>query len=264
MIQNYYRASDAADAFALKKAHSQAVFLAGGTQINRESMYWEMPETVIDIRGALSNEIAGKESEIVIGAMATLQDVADNVVLPSALREAAAFIPTRSIRNQASIGGNIGAGCPDSYIIPTLFALSATLDTARGRLQIEEYLEQSSSELIYDIRLPKLPASVVAVKESRSHIAPPVVSAAVSLRRDGSKRLHARVALGCVASKTLRLRVVERELESGTLKKREDMEKAIGASISPRSDILGSAEYKTHINSVLVADAIFRCLEEFS
>jgi len=264
MIQNYYRASDAADALALKRAHPQAVFLAGGTQINREALYWEMPETVIDIRGALSETITRKESEIVIGAMATLQEVADSAALPPALREAAAFIPTRSIRNQASIGGNIGAGCPDSYIIPTLLALSATLETVQGRLRIEEYLEQSSSELIYDIHLPRLPASIAAVKESRSHIAPPVVSAAVSLRRDGSKNLLARVALGCVASRTLRLREVERELESGVLKTREDMEKAVGASISPKSDILGSAEYKTYINSVRVADAILRCLEELS
>jgi len=142
--------------------------------------------------------------------------------------------------------------------------LSATLETVQGRLRIEEYLEQSSSELIYDIHLPRLPASIAAVKESRSHIAPPVVSAAVSLRRDGSKNLLARVALGCVASRTLRLREVERELESGVLKTREDMEKAVGASISPKSDILGSAEYKTYINSVRVADAILRCLEELS
>jgi len=264
MIQNYYRASNAADALALKKAHSQAVFLAGGTQINRGGLYRGMPETVIDIRGVLSEAIFKEGAETVIGAMAGLQVVADSELLPSALREAASFIPTRNIRNQASIGGNIGAACPDSYIIPTLIALSAILDTARGRVRIEEYLEKNSGELIYDIRLPEQSASVVAVKESRSHIAPPVVSAAVSLRRDGSKPLCARVALGCVASKTLRLREVEQGLESGALKTFGDMEKAIGASISPRSDILGSAKYKTYINSVVVADAIIRCMEELS
>jgi len=264
MIKNYYRASDGADALALKKTHPQAVFLAGGTQINKESMYWEMPETVIDIRSALSKTIIKKGSEIVIGAMATLQDMADSQLLPPALREAAAFIPTRSIRNQASIGGNIGAARPDSYIIPTLIALSAVLSTAQGSLQTEEYHEQSSSELIYDIRFPELPSSVVAVKESRSHIAPPVVSAAVSLRQDDAKTLHARVALGCVASKILRLREVERGLESGDLRMREDIEGAIGASIRPNSDILGSTEYKTYINSVVVADAVLRCLEEIT
>ena len=264
MIQNYYRASDAADAIALKKAHSQAVFLAGGTQINRESLYRKMPDTVIDIRGALSEAIVREGSEVVIGAMTTLQEVADNKVVPFALREAAAFIPTRSIRNQASIGGNIGADCPDSLIIPTLIVLSATLDTAQGRMQVEEYLEKGSSELIYHIHLPEPPDSIIAIKESRSHIAPPVVSAAVSLRRDSSRSLRACVALGCVASKTLRLHEVERELESGNLRRREDIEKAIDASIKPKSDILGSVEYKAYINSVVVADAILRCLEELS
>jgi len=264
MIQNYYRASDAADALALKKAHLEAIFLAGGTQINRASMYWGMPETVIDIRCALSGEISRQGSEIVIGAMSTLQDVADSEMLPPALRNAAFFIPTRSIRNQASIGGNIGAACSDSYIIPALIALSAILETARGRLQIEEYLDKDSDELIYNIRLPRQLASTVAIKESRSHIAPPVVSAAVSLRWDASKSLRARVALGCVASKTVRLRELEQGLESGVLKTRESIEKAIESSIKPKSDILGSSEYKTRINSVLVSDAILRCLEELS
>jgi len=264
MIQNYYRALDEADALALKKEHSQALFLAGGTQINRENLYWKMPESVIDIRDALSKKIVKEEMEVVIGAMAALQDVADSGAVPPALREAAAFIPTRSIRNQASIGGNIGAARPDSYIIPTLIVLSAILNTSQGRLQIEEYLEQGSSELIYDIRLPKLPLSAVAVKESRSHIAPPVVSAAVSLRRNGSESLHARVALGCVASKTLRLRRVEQGLESGELRAREDIERAVKAAIRPKSDILGSAEYKTYINSATVADAALRCLEGLS
>lgn len=264
MIQNYYRASDAADAIALKKAHSQAVFLAGGTQINRGGPYGKTPEIVIDIHDALSKTIVKEGVEIIIGAMATLQEVADSELIPSALKEAAAFIPTRSIRNQASIGGNIGAACPDSYIIPTLIALSATLGTAYGRMQVEEYLEQGNKELIYDICLPEQPDSIVAVKESRSHIAPPVVSAAVSLRRNDNKSLRACVTLGCVASRTLRLREVEQGLESGTLKFREDMEKAIGASIKPKSDILGSVGYKTYINSVVVADAIVRCLEELS
>jgi len=264
MIQNYYKASDEADALALKRSHPRALFLAGGTQINRESLYWKMPESVIDIRDALSKTIVNKGREVVIGAMATLQDVADNKAVPSALRDAAMFIPTRSIRNQASIGGNIGAARSDSYIIPTLIVLSAILSTSQDRLQIEEYLDQGSSELIYDIHIPKLPLSVVAVKESRSHIAPPVVSAAVSLRRSDSKSLSARIALGCVASKILRLREVERGLESNDLRTREDIERAVKIAIKPKSDILGSAEYKAYINSVVVADAVYRCLEGLS
>ncbi len=43
------------------------------------------------------------------------------------LKKAAGFIASRNIRNMATLGGNIAANRPDSYIIPCLMALKAEL-----------------------------------------------------------------------------------------------------------------------------------------
>ncbi|MCK5735966.1 MAG: FAD binding domain-containing protein, partial [Spirochaetaceae bacterium] len=171
----------------------------------------------------------------------------------------------RSIRNQATIGGNIGAGRADSFIIPVLIALAAAARTAEGTIPVEEYIRDEHEELILDVHIPIQVGACIVVKESRSQAALPVVSASVSLTVDEGLPNYglsgACVAVGCVAPKTIRLTAVEEAIVSGNLKTREDVETAIRGAINPDADILGSVEYKTYINGVRIADAVIRCLE---
>jgi putative selenate reductase FAD-binding subunit len=265
MIETYIRPGDLRDITTLKTEKPEAVFLAGGTQVNRAPLDRKIPSTVIDIRDVVPSGIVREGTDVVIGAMASLQDIADSDDVPSSLREAAGYIPTRSIRNQATIGGNIGAGRSDSYIIPALIALSADARTADGDIPVEDYIRDDHEELILDIHVPVPVGACIVVKESRSHIALPVVSAAVSLTVDEGLPNYglsgACVVVGCVAPKSIRLTEVEQAIVSGNLKTREDLEVAIRNAIEPKTDILGSAEYKTYINGVVIADAVIRCLE---
>jgi len=268
MIQNYHRPVDLKEAAAMKAADSEAVYLAGGTQVNRAPLDRELPKSVIDLRDAVPSKINTEGTDLVIGAMASLQDVCDDERVPLPLRNAAGFIPTRSVRNQATIGGNIGAGRSDSYIIPTLIALDAVARTTEGNIRVEEYVSGNHQELILDIHVPVPVGACIAVKESRSHLALPVVSAAVSLTAEDASPedgpTGACVAVGCVAKKTIRLTEVEEGIVSGRLVDRADLEEAIRNAVSPRTDILGSAEFKKHVNGVVIADAVVRCLEELS
>jgi len=265
MTETYLRPRDIRDALDLKIKHPRAVYLAGGTQVNMAPLDRKVPGIVIDIRGVVSREILSEGTDVVVGGMATLQDIADSTLVPKPLAIAAGFIPTRSVRNQATIAGNIGAGRPDSYLIPVLIALGATARTAEGDIPVEEYVRNNHQELILDILVPVPVGACVVVKESRSHLALPVVSAAVSLTVDEGLPNYglsgACLAVGCVSAKTIRLTVVEQAIVSGGLKSRKDVEMAIREAISPSTDILGSAEYKKYINGVVIADAVIRCLE---
>jgi len=239
-----------------------AVYLAGGTQVNRAPLDRKVPEAVVDIRDAVPAGIHREGTDIVIGAMTCLQDVGDAEAVPEPLREAALFIPTRSVRNQATIGGNIGAKRPDSYVIPALIALAAVARTTEGNIAVEDYVQGDYDELILDIHVPVQVGVCRVVKESRSHVALPVVSAAVSLTSDDEHRpAGACVAVGCVAPRTIRLTEVEQGLVAGTLTTRKDLEAAIREAVEPTPDILGSAVYKKYINGVVIADAVVRCLE---
>ncbi len=265
MITEYYRPADLREAAKLRSENPGAQFLAGGTQVNRAPLSRKEPETVIDIRNVVSAGIVKEGTDAVIGALTTLQELADSEIVPSVLREAAGFIPTRNIRNQATIGGNIGARRPDSFIIPVLIALAAAARTSEGDIPVEDYIRDGHEELILDVHVPIPVGACVVVKESRSQVALPVVSAAVSLTVDEGLPNYglsgACVAVGCVADKTIRLTEVEEAIVSGNLKTRKDVEAAVSKAVSPAADILGSVEYKKHINGVMIADAVVRCLE---
>ena len=197
-----------------------------------------------------------------IGAGTTLQELADSSEVPTALKVAAGFIPTRSVRNVATIGGNVGAGRPDSYLIPALIALGAAAETPSGTVAVEKYVESEAEDLILAFRLPRLAGACRAVKESRSHLALPVVSAAVRIVASGSGITEAVVAAGCVGPRTVRLTAVEAGIVSGGLLEGEKLEAAISKSVTPASDFLGSREYKRYVNSVVIADCVRACIEE--
>ena len=139
----------------------------------------------------------------------TLQTLADDPTIPPALRAAAAFIPTRSVRNIATIGGNVAARRPDSYLIPALIALDAVAETVDGPVPVETYVSGDNTALILQFRVPPVRGVCRAVKESRSHISLPIVSAAVRVTVEGGAVVDARVAAGCVAKRTVRLSAVE-------------------------------------------------------
>ncbi len=266
MIERYYRPTDLDEALKYRMQNPKAAWLAGGTQLNMALCKSLSSKVFIDLREVVPSGIELQQNGLFIGANTTLQDIADSTEVPGALAEAAGFIPTRSVRNQATIGGNIGAARPASCIIPVLLALDAVLLTVKeGEIPLKNFLEKDAdsraAQLILQIRLPVNPPVCVAVKESRSHLAAPVVSAAVSLKGGGSGISGACVILGCVALSAVRLESVEKALVEGRLTERDELEEAIKNSIEPHSDLLGSSAYKKYINAVVVADAVLRCRE---
>ena len=262
MITDYKRAATIEEALSLAK--EGYVFLAGGTQVNNAPFRkWGKKVTrVVSLDGLKLTGIDQKGDGVHVGAGVTLQELADSSGIPTALKVAAGFIPTRSVRNIATIGGNVGARRPDSYLIPALIALGAVAETPAGTVPVEEYLHADKDDLILAFRIPKLEGACRAVKESRSHIALPVVSAAVRIVASGSGVTDAVVAVGCVGPRTVRLTDVEAGIVAGGLLEGEKLEGAISKSVTPVSDFLGSREYKRYVNSVVIADCVRACIEE--
>ena len=259
MIEDFKRAGSIEEAVSLSK--QGYVFLAGGTQVNNAAYRASQRATgrrpdphtaearrggdvrpapvtrVVSLDGLDLGGISRDGDECVVGAGVTLQELADSPDVPEALRTAAGFIPTRSVRNVATVGGNVGAKRADSYVIPALIALGARAETAEGTSSVEEYVFGEDQVLILRFRIPAVDGVCRAVKESRSHLALPVVSAAVRIAAarggtggaggdagggpepdaaPGAVR-SATVVAGCVAERTVRLGSVEEGLRSGEL-----------------------------------------------
>lgn len=277
MITEFARPSSIDEAVTLgKKGY---VFLAGGTQVNN-GPFRKWGHRVERVASLDRLRLAGIESDadtVRIGAMATLQEVADHAAVPEALREAARFIPTRSVRNIATIGGNIGANRPDSYVIPALIALAAEVETKDGALSVEEYVTTEGEDLILAIRIPAVTGVCRAVKESRSHLSLPVVSAAVRVAIAGNTDAEVIVAAGCVGPHSRRLIQTERVIREGWTNANgsvdsnaspasflSTLEETISQEVTPTTDILGGEAYKRYVNGVVIADLVRRCIEEVS
>jgi putative selenate reductase FAD-binding subunit len=215
-------------------------------------------EKVVSLDSLKLRGIEKKNKSLIFGSMVTLQEISDSELVPGAIRDAARFIPTRSVRNIATIGGNVGAGRPDSYIIPVLIASSAFAELADGALvPVEKYVTHGLEDLIINFQIPEEKNLFIkAIKESRSFVALPVVSAAVSISAVAGKISKVIIAVGCVSSKCIRLTDVENRIVDGTLKDGTELEDAIAKSLSPSSNSLGSATYKRYINSVSLADVL--------
>jgi len=160
---------DAGEACRLKeRLGSGAVYVAGGTLLRTQ---WEAaarpePRHLIDLSGVQEMRGIGTEGEeLAIGALTTLAACRRDPLLRARfplLAEAARAIAAPSVRNLATLGGNIVSAVGDS--LPALLVCDARLVWRDGRAERTEeaadWLEQGpdgtedSVRLLLQVRLP--------------------------------------------------------------------------------------------------------------
>jgi CO/xanthine dehydrogenase FAD-binding subunit len=129
MLKTYVRPATLAEAIKLMAATPTARYLAGGTFLLAGDRR-EKPAALIDIGAVLSAGIERRGDDLVIGAGATFQDLADSAVVPAVLRAAARQMANRNVRNRATVGGNLGAGKTCASLVAPLLALDANVSVA--------------------------------------------------------------------------------------------------------------------------------------
>ena len=150
MERNFYRPDNREEAL---KLHAEGgIFLAGGTEINRgwpgdgglpgiPGGSFSAEEDLIYLEDLGLKGIRSEAGSIFIGACVTLQEIGDNTGLPGWLRKAAGFLPSRNVRNMATLGGNIAAGRSNSVLLPGLLAADVRIHMAGSvMLTAESYL----------------------------------------------------------------------------------------------------------------------------
>ncbi|SKA97710.1 CO or xanthine dehydrogenase, FAD-binding subunit [Caloramator quimbayensis] len=112
--------------------NEDCILFAGGTDlmVNRK-IYFDDKNSDKKVLFLSSIEelkdISSDSNYIEIGSMTTLCSVEKNNLIPEALREAAKSMASPSIRNIATIGGNICNASPAGDTLPYLYAAQATL-----------------------------------------------------------------------------------------------------------------------------------------
>lgn len=278
---SYFEPSTLKEGFEILAAKAgSALPLAGGTDLLVRMKNGQVrPSALVNLKGIPGlGEIAKEPGrELKIGALAriaALEQSPEVLADYPLLAEAAAVLGSPSIRNLATLGGNIGRASPASDMVPSLIVLGARVlaQGAGGKrdVEMESFFAGpgatalSPGEIIMAVALPPpAPRSAGAYVKlgRREGMECALVGAAAWLAladKDGEAR-EARIALAAVAPVPLRARRAEEALLSGTLTESRLREAAAAAAeeASPITDMRASASYRREMVKVLT----FRALE---
>jgi len=261
MIQEFFKPQTIVEAVELKeKLQNEAVFMAGGTDVNCTDSNYEI-ETVIGIEQLKLDAISKTPSELSIGAGVTIQELIDSPKMPDQFTIAAGHFVNRNIRNMATIGGNIASNYSTSNLIPILVALDADLKIGGSATSISvyDYISREMTHLIEGIMIsPENLTKKYGIRQfSRTANDTSIITAAVAFNIQHEKVSNVRVAVGGVGKHVMRLTELENKLEGNKLPAPSEIEDTVKKIVSPLKDIRGGAQFKKYMAGVLVSDCIY-------
>lgn len=298
-----WRPRHAEEAYRLKKQFGHdAAYVSGGTLLRTQ---WEngspVPGHLIDLSGAAGWKVAAADNgTFAIGAQTTLSACRGDPQLQALyplIVEASRSIAAPSIRNLATIGGNVSSGVGDS--LPALLVYEAQLDWYDDGGERTEALEDwlrrvpdgtaQTDSLLLRVRLPlesaNLDPSEISSENAslnadpphsfayyakigrRDSFVPSAVTTALTGTIDGSGRLR-RVRLAAGGGKTIPRRYPEAEarLEGQAADDRSVhlLHAILMASYTPAPDPFLSDEYRKRTAANVAASHLWRAIREFA
>ena len=267
----YARPRELAEALELRAQQPDWMVLAGGTDLMVNANHRPAPAGILDLwRLAGLGGIAAAADHVTIGAGTTWFEVEnDRAIVESwaPLAHAAREIGALQIQARATIGGNIGTSSPVGDSLPVLLALDAELELAsvRGRRRVP-YREfctgyrktvLAPDELIVSVTLPApSPRVRTAWRKVGTRRAQSIskVMGAAAIELEGDVIRSARVALGAVADRPLRITAVEEAVRGLAPDAAADAARvALRGAIQPIDDIRSTAAYRLGVAENLVA-----------
>ena len=269
-VRTYFLPRSRPEALGLLDEHGpELLVMAGGTvamPLINEGI--SLPEAVMGLRLAGLGGLERAGDMLRIGATATLTQLLDQDAVPM-LREAARNTASWSIRNMATVGGNLFTPPPGGDVAVALLALDAgvTLASTRGErvLPLADFMtgfmstELAADELLVEISVPIRGEPTAYLKLGRKHASTPsVVTVAVRLEWRGGRVADARIALGAVGPHPIRAREAERLLVGTRL----DAEAIAAASVAaaqecePFTDGIATDWYRRRMAGLFVGRAL--------
>jgi len=264
---------EAADALGTLK--SKASIMAGGTDVIVSLTKGFGSPTIISLAEIPDLDYVEYDSKkgLRIGAMATLQQVADNADVKKrypALHRACSINGTPQTRNMGTVVGNIMRASPSGDCICAVLAIGGkiVLRDSKGKREVsidDFYLKYKvtavkANELAIELKLPPQPAGScnAFARMTRTTLDLSKLNVAVRLDMSGKTVKEARVAMGAVAPTTIRLKKTEallkgKQITDDLLQK---IVETVPTEIKPIDDVRSTAEYRSDVAGVMVKRVI--------
>jgi carbon-monoxide dehydrogenase medium subunit len=270
----------------LDSHQTEVLLIANGSDlINRIQRRELTPKVVADLSGLSElNYVKRDKTTIKIGALTTVADLALSPVLDSryaVFREVAAKFGGPSIRNVATVGGNICAASSSEDLLPVLLVLDAKvhLKSRLGErtLRLDEFLrgkrktDLKANEILVETTFRELDDDSSCAFEKigmRNSLIIAFVSSAVYLQLDRKTKLvdEVRIAFNRVAGKIPeRATMTEQVLRGKTLSRQlvEETASTLFKELRLSSDFRTTREYRSEVACVLFKRALERCYEKW-
>ena len=275
-IEEYYRPQNQTQAIdILSRLGNKASVLAGGTDIlPRRAGVNKLDgfKHLVDISGLDLGYLKKDGGHICIGAATTLNTIGASDLVSSgpfeAILEAVASHSTVTIRNRATVGGNLCNASPCADFPLPLLVLDAILVAVGpgGKRQIPienffkgvNYTALKKEELLLEIRIPlrsdRIGSSFLKLRRHQTAIDMAVTNVATLVACTKDRCKSARVALGCVGPIPFRAKKAESvlagaELNDEIIKKASEV---AAQEANPIDDVRATAAYRKKMVAVLV------------
>ena len=271
-VSSYFLPRSVPEALGLLDRHGpDLLVMAGGTvamPLINDGL--SIPGLVMGLRHAGLDRLERVDGTLRIGATTTLTRLlAESGV--TMLEEAARSSANPTIRNMATVGGNLFTPPPGGDVAVALLALDAsvTLASSRGErvVPLADFYtgfltnQLEADELLVAIDVPAGAAddSTAFVKFGRKHTnTPAVVTVAVYLSWNDDRIAHARIALGAAGPHPVRMTRAEAAI-AGTTLDEASIEAAAAAAMEdcdPITDAVASDWYRRRMVGVFVRRAL--------
>jgi carbon-monoxide dehydrogenase medium subunit len=275
----YHRAASIDEAVALLSELEDSQPLAGGhSLLPAMKIRFSIPGALVDIgRIAELGGISADGSGVRIGATTTHAEIASSELVRSsclALAEAASIIGDRQVRNRGTIGGSLAHADPGADEPTVMSALGASIDVAgpggRRSIPAGEFFTGLFStalepgELITSVHVPPAAAGTASAYVKHKHPASgyAVVGVAAVASVEGGSCTAAKLVAGGLTGAPVDVPVAGLVGTSGSA---EDIATAAGAVPGALTGVIGdtyaSAEYRTHLATVLAKRALAKAFE---
>jgi len=257
------KSKDEAVRFLNKK---KCIILAGGTNLMVKAKKWsgglsDFDSDIILIKHLQElKKIQINKKYVSIGAGCTLTELEKTTVLPKYFHEIILSMASVTIRNAATIGGNICNVSSEGEILPLLYALDAyvIIESLSGTREVEisDFIlgpgkrDLKTEELLVEIRIPSNNLNSYYYKKVGTKKFPALLKASfIGLYiLEGEKILDIRMAFGAAGARVVRSKELEDSLKGLNKEKLEiilkDIEKEYVKIIVPIDDEKSTAEYR--------------------
>jgi carbon-monoxide dehydrogenase medium subunit len=277
-VEAFYQPANVREALRLlQRGKGQARVVAGGTDMVVEGD--DSVRFLIDITHAGLSYIRRRGTAYAIGATTTMAGLEESDVTQALagglLARAARSCGSVSIRNMATLGGNLANGSPAADLAAPLLVLDAAVVMAdarsRRKVPLAEYLagvraSRYAKSLLVEVVVPEPPDGKGCrwsfQKLGRTAVDISLVNVAAGLQLDSRGKVKwARLALGSVAPTPMRASGAEQRMTGRILDHSllAEISAEVAREVSPISDARASAEYRREICSVLTRRALEEC-----